>query len=49
MQALNGGKATWFGIEVPFDITALLGIVSQAVGRRGQAYAVLVARGRRTL
>ncbi len=28
MQAINGGKPTWFGIEVPFDLNTLLAIVS---------------------
>jgi len=26
LWAINGGKATWFGIEVPFDITTLVGV-----------------------
>lgn len=28
MQAVNGGKATYFGIENPFDLNTLLGVVS---------------------
>lgn len=27
-QAVTGGKATWFGIEVPFDLNTLLAVVS---------------------
>lgn len=27
-QAINGGNATYFGINVPFDLNTLLGIVS---------------------
>lgn len=37
---MNGGKATWFGIEVPFDLNALLAFVSwRAAGTRGTASA----------
>jgi hypothetical protein len=29
LQAINGGNASYFGIEVPFDLNTLLGIVSR--------------------
>jgi hypothetical protein len=28
IQAINGGNATWFGVNVPFDLNTLLAIVS---------------------
>jgi hypothetical protein len=38
-QAINGGKATWFGIEIPFDLNTLLAIefvsMAAAESRRG--------------
>ncbi len=27
-QSLNGGKSTYFGAEIPFDLNTLAGIVS---------------------
>lgn len=30
LQAINGGNATWFGVNVPFDLNTLLAIVSKA-------------------
>lgn len=30
LQAINGGNATWFGVNVPFDLNTLLAVVSKA-------------------
>jgi hypothetical protein len=30
LWAINGGKATWFGVDVPFDITTLVAVVRGA-------------------
>lgn len=35
VQAVTGGKATYFGAEIPFDLNTLTGIVSGS--RRGEA------------
>ena len=38
-QAINGGNATWFGIDIPFDLNTLLAVefvaMAAAESRRG--------------
>ncbi len=44
---MNGGKATYFGVEVPFDLNTLLAFVSAgaAAGGGGEERAVEGRRG----
>lgn len=45
VQAINGGKPTWFGIEVPFDLNTLLAIVS-IESEKPSSYAVSLSAKR---
>jgi hypothetical protein len=45
LQAINGGNATWFGVNVPFDLNTLLAIVSNtAAGSRCLDYGSMLAQ-----
>ncbi|KAG2430182.1 hypothetical protein HXX76_010281 [Chlamydomonas incerta] len=49
LWAVNGGKATWFGIDVPFDLNTLLAFefvaMAAAEGQRGDAGGVVYPGG----
>ncbi|GIL56222.1 hypothetical protein Vafri_11649 [Volvox africanus] len=49
LWAVNGGKATWFGIEVPFDLNSLLAFefvaMAAAEGQRNDAGGVIYPGG----